>query len=191
MIHRLFLAFLFAFLAKVSVDAVNRDAPHGHTGKMKPYVAGPFGMKLKAKDEETLSKGNPVMKQLPPDDPTDKLGGKAICVQDVEAPKSAIWRQILDMDSYVGKVMKVKECKNYVVKDNGNGTMQLKTKMVLGVLPGYSVRSISISVLYGFVPLTPHFKTNLGYHAVHQLLRPLFQCQKGIRDLVSRLRQNI
>jgi hypothetical protein len=138
MIHRLFLAFLFAFLAKVSVDAVNRDAPHGHTGKMKPYVAGPFGMKLKAKDEETLSKGNPVMKQLPPDDPTDKLGGKAICVQDVEAPKSAIWRQILDMDSYVGKVMKVKECKNYVVKDNGNGTMQLKTKMVLGVLPGYS-----------------------------------------------------
>jgi len=62
----------------------------------------------------------------------------AICVQDIEAPKSAIWNQILDMDSYVGKVNKVKDCKNYEVKDNGDGTMQVKTKMVLGVMPGYS-----------------------------------------------------
>jgi hypothetical protein len=145
MIHKSVLAFVIVFLSQLQVDAAkNRDAPHGHTGVMKPYTAGPFGMDIKTEDEETLLKGNSVMKQLP--DPTDKLGGKAICVQDVEAPKSAIWRQILDMDSYVGKVNKVKECKNYAVKDNGDGSVQVKTKMVLGVIPGYSVRSTRFSV---------------------------------------------
>lgn len=93
-------------------------------------------------DEENLSRGNPVMKQLPSDDPTDKLSGKAICVQDINAPKDAVWNQILDLDSYVGKVNKVKECKNYYVKDNGDGTVRIKTKMVLGVMPGYSVRFV-------------------------------------------------
>ena len=140
-----FLLHAIALLAAVQqlwiVDAkIERDAPHAHRGTMKPYSPGPFGMAIESDDENILEKGNPLMKQLPPDDPADKLGGKAICVQDVAAPKSAVWRQILDMDSYVGKVNKVKECDNYSVKDNGDGTMQVKTKMVLGVLPGYSVR---------------------------------------------------
>jgi hypothetical protein len=43
-------------------------------------------------------------------------------------------------------VNKVKECKNYAVKDNGDGSVQVKTKMVLGVIPGYSVRSTRFSV---------------------------------------------
>lgn len=94
---------------------------------------------MEGNDEEILSRGNPVMKQLPSDDPTDKLSGKAICVQDINAPKDAVWNQILDLDSYVGKVNKVKECKNYHVRDNGDGTVRIKTKMVLGVMPGYSV----------------------------------------------------
>lgn len=122
-----------------SVQAkINRDAPHGHNGIMKQYTAGPFGMTMEGNDEEILSRGNPVMKQLPSDDPTDKLSGKAICVQDINAPKDAVWNQILDLDSYVGKVNKVKECKNYHVRDNGDGTVRIKTKMVLGVMPGYS-----------------------------------------------------
>ena len=140
-----FLLHAIALLAAVQqlwiVDAkIERDAPHAHRGIMKPYSPGPFGMAIENDDENILEKGNPLMKQLPSDDPTDKLGGKAICVQDVAAPKSAVWNQILDMDSYVGKVNKVKECDNYVVKDNGDGTIQVRTKMVLGVLPGYSVR---------------------------------------------------
>ena len=137
-----FLLVAFFAVLILAEAKINRNAPHGHNGKMKQYTAGPFGMKIKSEDEKKLLKGNPVMKQLPADDPTDKLGGKAICVQDVEAPKSAVWRQILDMDSYVGKVNKVKECKNYVVKDKGDGTKQIKTKMVLGVMPGYSVSTI-------------------------------------------------
>lgn len=148
MIHKVFLACLaVAFISQqlhlpvpvVSAKKLDREnTPHGHNGKMKAYTAGPFGMQIQPSDEDALLKGNPVMKQLPPDDPNDKLGGKAICVQDVEAPKNAVWNQILDMDAYVGKVNKVKECNNYVVKDKGDGTMQVKTKMVLGVMPGYS-----------------------------------------------------
>jgi len=135
------IALLAAFQQVWVVDAkIDRDAHHAHRGTMKPYSPGPFGMAIESDEENVLEKGNPLMKQLPPDDPADKLGGKAICVQDVAAPKSAVWSQILDMDRYVGKVNKVKECNNYLVKDNGDGTMQVKTKMVLGVMPGYSVR---------------------------------------------------
>lgn len=157
MIHKVFLACLaVAFISQqlhlpvpvVSAKKLDREnTPHGHNGKMKPYTAGPFGMQIQPSDEDALLKGNPVMKQLPPDDPSDKLGGKAICVQDVEAPKNAVWNQILDMDAYVGKVNKVKECNNYVVKDKGDGTMQVKTKMVLGVMPGYSVRCVRCSII--------------------------------------------
>jgi hypothetical protein len=80
------------------------------------------------------------MKQLMPrkDDPTGS--GGAICVQDVHAPLPAVWHQILDMNSYKSKVSKVNECKNYLVKKRGDGTTQIKTKQVLGVLPGYAVR---------------------------------------------------
>ena len=117
---------------------INRDAAHTHSGILKQYSAGPFSTSIGPDDEATLDKGNSVMKQLPPDDPAD-VGGKAICVQDINAPKRAVWRQILDMDSYVGKVSKVKECKNYAVEPNGDGSFQIKTKMVIGVMPGYAV----------------------------------------------------
>lgn len=163
-------------------------------------------------DEEILSRGNPVMKQLPSDDPTDKLSGKAICVQDINAPKDAVWNQILDLDSYVGKVNKVKECKNYYVKDNGDGTVRIKTKMVLGVMPGYSVRFVyaimfqrletlsfsflfsncQFSVLFAYIWLHNNILfASVGecwmhacMHAVYQLLRPLFPQGKRFRHMV-------
>lgn len=75
------------------------------------------------------------MKQIPGE---NGQGGRAICVQDVNAPSDAVWNQILNVDSYVGKVSKLKECKNYLVKKLENGNYRIKTKMVVGVLPGYS-----------------------------------------------------
>ena len=96
-------------------------------------------MELDKSDEDTLKKGNPVMKQMEADDPDDKQGGKAICVQDVDAPKKAVWNQILDLDTYTSKVNKLKECKNYFIKSNDDGSVTIKTKMVIGVMPGYSV----------------------------------------------------
>lgn len=133
------IAILLASDFATQVEAkINRDAPHGHQGKMKPYLPGAFNMKLGSSDEATLLKGNPVMKQPPADDPTDKNGGKAICIQDIKAPKAAVWNQILDLDAYKGKVGKLKECKNYFVQKNNDGSIKIKTKMVIGVMPGYS-----------------------------------------------------
>ncbi len=132
---------LFTILALqcVFVQAkINRNAPHGHMGILSPYNPGPFDSVLDKNDEKELEKGNPVMKQLPSDD-GDALSGKAICIQDVAAPKKAVWNQILDLDTYQGKVSKLKECKNYYVKANSDGTIRIKTKMVIGVMPGYSV----------------------------------------------------
>lgn len=115
----------------------NRDVAHGHTGFLKAYKSGPFDLKLSAADEKVLESGKPVMKQTESKD--GELGGGAICVQDVEAPKEAVWSQILDLDKYKGKVPKVNDCSNYVVRQNKDGTCTIKTKMVIGVIPGYSV----------------------------------------------------
>ena len=124
----------------VSAKSIDRNAPHGHRGVLSAYKPGPFETKLDKKDEKDLEKGNPVMKQLPADD-GDENGGKAICIQDVAAPKRAVWNQILDLDNYKGKVSKLKECKNYFLKVNPTeGTVNIKTKMVIGVMPGYAVR---------------------------------------------------
>ena len=79
------------------------------------------------------------MKQTMPSKDDPDAGGTAICVQDVAAPREAVWNQVLDLNSYKGKVPKVNECKNYVVHKNKDGTRTIKTKMVLGVLPGYAV----------------------------------------------------
>lgn len=78
------------------------------------------------------------MKQIPDPSGDSKEGGRAICVQDVKAPKKAVWNQILDLNDYMGKVNKLKECQNYFFQRNDDGTYRIKTKMVVGVLPGYS-----------------------------------------------------
>jgi len=116
----------------------NYNAPHNHRGILPQYRPGPFGLLLvlKKSDENSLASGKSVMKQIPnADDP--KGGGRAICVQDIDAPKGAVWNQILDTGSYVGKVNKLKECANYFLGRNDDGSTTIKTRMVIGVLPGY------------------------------------------------------
>eukprot|EP00560_Eucampia_antarctica_P000051 CAMPEP_0197832870 /NCGR_PEP_ID=MMETSP1437-20131217/16558_1 /TAXON_ID=49252 ORGANISM="Eucampia antarctica, Strain CCMP1452" /NCGR_SAMPLE_ID=MMETSP1437 /ASSEMBLY_ACC=CAM_ASM_001096 /LENGTH=256 /DNA_ID=CAMNT_0043436493 /DNA_START=132 /DNA_END=902 /DNA_ORIENTATION=- len=115
----------------------NRNSPHHHSGVLESYSPGPFtDLSLDNNDEKTLMGGKAVMKVLADtEDPSG--GGKSICVQDIEAPKTAVWNQILDLDHYVGKVSKVKECKNYLLKMKPDGSFKVKTKMVIGVMPGY------------------------------------------------------
>ena len=146
----------------VVVEAkVDRNAPHGHRGKLSPYPPGPFvGLILTKDDEQTLERGDSVMKQTLPTDDSHSSGGAAICVQDVHAPITAVWAQILHMEEYPNKVNKVLKCENYQVqeedeeKEEEKGTnkqhvpkkiLRIKTKQVLGVLPGYSVRPIALS----------------------------------------------
>ena len=122
----------------------DRDLPHGHRGKLTPYTPGPFSdLEITDSDEKGLSVGSPVMKQIPYPAEEKKEGGRAICVQDVDATRPAVWNQILRLDHYVGKVSKLKECKNYYVGAKEDGTVQIKTKMVIGVLPGYQVSCTS------------------------------------------------
>ena len=64
----------------------SRDVPHGHRGVLKPYEAGPFqSLDLSKGDEEVLDSGKSIMKQNQASG--DELGGGAICVQDIAAPK--------------------------------------------------------------------------------------------------------
>lgn len=136
------LLFVAVWSVATSCAKNSHDVPHPHQGILKAYEPGPFeDLKLDSNDEKLLDSGKPVMKQTQGED----LGGGAICVQDVEAPKEAVWSQILDLDRYKGKVPKVAESKNYKVQENPDGTHTIKTKMVVGVIPGYSV---SMVVLY-------------------------------------------
>ena len=63
----------------------NRDVFHGHRGILSPYEAGPLSLSLNKGDEKVLESGKPIMKQN--QSSGDDLGGGAICVQDVAAPK--------------------------------------------------------------------------------------------------------
>lgn len=124
--------------AGLSSGRVDRNAGHPHRGAVPQYEPGPFKtLTLSKSDLKVLASGKSVMKQIPAEGGSG-LGGRAICVQDVEAPKKAVWNQILDLNSYKGKVAKLKECKNYEVTKNRDGSTTIKTKMVIGVIPGYS-----------------------------------------------------
>jgi hypothetical protein len=121
---------------------VDRNQPHGHRGKLQPYIPGPFpGLQVTNEDEKTLESGASVMKQTVPPDSDASSGGTAICIQDVHAPMAAVWYQILHMEEYPKKVNKVVTCQNYVVQTQDDHTIRIKTKQILGVLPGYSVCS--------------------------------------------------
>jgi hypothetical protein len=123
----------------------DRNQPHRHRGKLTPYTPGPFkSIRLSGKEEEILISGNPVMKQSVPTKTAEgqDSGGGAICVQDVAAPKAIVWSQILDLDNYSKKVNQVLISKNYFTgKGPARNSRRIKTRMVLGVLPGYSVRN--------------------------------------------------
>jgi hypothetical protein len=138
-------ALIATILVSVSVSAKKeRNVHHGHSGVMPHYYEpGPFDLALKASDESDLSSGKSVMKQSMPKKGESDSGGGVICVQDIEAPKEAVWNQILRMDDYEKKVPKVLECKNYDVHKGEGGNFILKTKQRLGVLPGYAVSAVA------------------------------------------------
>mmetsp|Transcript_34266 Transcript_34266/g.79049 ORF Transcript_34266/g.79049 Transcript_34266/m.79049 type:complete len:239 (-) Transcript_34266:1234-1950(-) len=115
-----------------------RDTPHPHRGVLRPYVPGPFNLMLDGKDEDQLRTGKPVTKSTKPEDGDEETGGGAICVQDINAPKAAVWSQILRMGEYPKKVPKVTECRNYCVRRNRNGSVTMKTFQRIRIFPGYS-----------------------------------------------------
>lgn len=140
---RFFLSLLLvAVLSSCTSAKKDYNKPHGHGSVLSPYKPGPFeALSLNKSDEKKLAEGKSVMKQSMPDPNDPNPAGGAICVQDIEAPCDAVWGQILDLDNYKKKVSKVLESKNYKLNPNKDGTYNVKTKMVMGVMPGYKVRT--------------------------------------------------
>lgn len=137
----LFLTFLLIYPNTNIITARASKNPHltkTESKRLKLYTPGPFDVKIIGTDDEArLSKGLPVVKILPSPIGDNECSGRSCCIQDINAPKKAIWGQILDFDNYVGKVPGIlKECKNYFIGANNDGTINIKTKMVAGVLPG-------------------------------------------------------
>lgn len=172
------LSFLFVLLwnnCQCSTARKDRNSPHAHRGILRPYNPGPFeNMKLSRQDESTLQKGESVTKQTMPSPDDPDAGGGVLCIQDVDAPKAAVWSQILDLDSYEGKVSKVNKCKNYFVAKNKDGSSTIKTKMVLGVMPGYSVRALrlfGVCVCWLFCSYAWHASVHLSdmHHSLNYL----------------------
>lgn len=131
------------FLATQTCVAARKDrnVPHPYKATLKAYQPGPFDISLTAADEAKLRNGQPVTKQTMPSKDDLEAGGGAICIQDVAAPPTFVWDQILHLNAYKGKVPKVLESHNYYTHRNpDDNTERIKTKMVLGVLPGYNVR---------------------------------------------------
>ncbi|CAJ1923711.1 unnamed protein product [Cylindrotheca closterium] len=123
------------------IAARKSDLPHPHNGILSPYKPGPFfALRLDNADQQALASGKPVLKQSQSTGEGAAAGG-AICVQDIRAPKDQVWEQILGLNAYKGKVPKVNECTNYCDITNKDGTRNIKTKMVVGVIPGYSFTS--------------------------------------------------
>ncbi|CAN0172482.1 unnamed protein product, partial [Ectocarpus fasciculatus] len=60
-------------------------------------------------------------------------GGRALAVQDVNAPAEYVWDRILDFGNYNKMVPKVTECKNYETETLRNGTEIIKTNLKLNV----------------------------------------------------------
>jgi len=141
-ITRLLLALILAAICCTTPTDGKKDynKPHGHGSILPPYEPGPFkSLSLNKSDEKKLAEGKSVMKQSMPDANDENPAGGAICVQDINAPRDAVWSQILDLDNYKKKVSKVLESKNYRVQQERDGTYNIKTKMVMGVMPGYKV----------------------------------------------------
>ena len=140
-IARLLLVAVLAAVWSTTEAKKDYNKPHGHGPILTPYEPGPFkSLSLNKSDEKKLAEGKSVMKQSMPDPTEENPAGGAICVQDIMAPRDAVWSQILDLDNYKKKVAKVLESKNYKVGKEKDGTFNIKTKMVMGVMPGYKVR---------------------------------------------------
>ncbi|KAI2509993.1 hypothetical protein MHU86_4419 [Fragilaria crotonensis] len=71
-----FFSLLIATIVLCVCGRKDRNVPHGHFGILKAHAPGPFEVELQASDEQVLSAGKSVMKQvMPKPGETDSAGG--------------------------------------------------------------------------------------------------------------------
>jgi len=131
---RLVVALVAAFFA-AAAKAAQPGVPHPHRGKLKPFVPGPPALKLSASDQAKLDAGEMITLQTKD---ASGVGGRATAVQAVHAPPKYIWKQLLDLDSYVGKVEKLSVCKTYFDQKEGiDGSRRIKARFLVKAAPGF------------------------------------------------------
>mmetsp|Transcript_26028 Transcript_26028/g.62499 ORF Transcript_26028/g.62499 Transcript_26028/m.62499 type:complete len:337 (+) Transcript_26028:20-1030(+) len=112
----------------------NFNKPHSHTGKVEPFQPGDPKIKLDGKAKGILKSGKPYQTQVI----TGTSGGRALVVQDVNAPTHVVWGRILDYDHYSDMVPKTVDSKNYKVvphkptKANNFLEKEIFTRMKVG-----------------------------------------------------------
>lgn len=110
--------------------AADFRSPHPHRETRTPFTpASVIVPVLTSADLATLDRGEVVLRQT-----HDRSSGIGAAIEDVAAPPGVVWSQLLDFDSYAGKVPRVKVCENYEVCKN-----VLKTRFVVRCCPGYNV----------------------------------------------------
>eukprot|EP00752_Nemacystus_decipiens_P006252 g5639.t1 len=125
---------LLLLLAECGVDGKASGEAHPHQGKVKPYKPGMPDIVLTKKQLTDLDGGDLVQDMLKGETDEDGgKGGRALAVQDVNAPAEYVWDRILDFGNYNKMVPKVTECKNYETETLRNGTEIIKTNLKLNV----------------------------------------------------------
>ncbi|CAN0288180.1 unnamed protein product [Ascophyllum nodosum] len=100
----------------------------------KPYKPGVPDIALNKQQLSSLLQGDLVQDLLKGESDADGgKGGRALAVQDVNAPAEYVWDRILDFGNYKKMVPKVVESNNYETLTMTNGTEIMKTNLKLNV----------------------------------------------------------
>ena len=92
--------------------AANPNAPHPHTGIATKFT-NPTKVTLTSTELTTLSKGEPVLKQV-----QEGNGGRGIAVFDVDASQAQVWQTITSFGNYPVWIDELSKCETYKKNDN-------------------------------------------------------------------------
>ncbi len=95
-------------LGLAAAFAADADKPHPHQGKLPAFATRPAATSLSAGELAQLARGEPVEKQL-----RYEGGGRALAIQDIQAPPHVVWNTILAYDRYPDWVAHVDETEVY------------------------------------------------------------------------------
>ena len=101
---------LIALVVVLALPALagDRNVPHEHQGKLKPYPRPPMPLALTAAEQTVVLSGTSMMRQF-----QGEGGGRGLAVFLVRAPPDTTWSVIQDFKSYPKWISAVKQCDIY------------------------------------------------------------------------------
>jgi hypothetical protein len=97
---------LLAFALLRGVRGAIKGKPHGHQGKLKPFVPGEPSVTISKSDQARLDAGEMLISQTKD---AGSASGRATAIQTMHAPPKTVWNQLLDFNAYPKKVDKLVE----------------------------------------------------------------------------------